>query len=207
MKKRNLRLIVIGCAVAGAGLLYGLIQSIACKGIASSEAAGWVQAVGSIAAIIGAYYVGERQASANLANAIAMEEAASIERRDAYLAIAFAANDALEQIQKYFGKTTLNKLMFFTMYDARKIDDLIDAMGSVPLNELGSASRVSAWLAFKHGLMTFQRSVDRYRTGDFGATDATAMPNRDSENRQQLSFMANLMATKFVDLVQCMTTG
>jgi hypothetical protein len=51
MKKWKLCLMVTSAVLASAGLLYGLALSIICKGVASSEAAGWAQAIGAIAAL------------------------------------------------------------------------------------------------------------------------------------------------------------
>jgi hypothetical protein len=57
MKNWMRYLIGIGASVASAGLLYGLVLSIICKGVASSEAAGWAQAIGAVATIAVAIWI------------------------------------------------------------------------------------------------------------------------------------------------------
>lgn len=61
MKKFNRYLVPIGILLISAGMLYGLVRSIMCNGIESSEAAGWAQAIGAIAAIGGAFFIAHQE--------------------------------------------------------------------------------------------------------------------------------------------------
>ncbi|RFB73845.1 MULTISPECIES: hypothetical protein [unclassified Herbaspirillum] len=115
-----------------AGLLYGLLRAICEHGVASSEAAGWVQAIGSVLTLVVAFLVVERQF--NKQRQLDIEK----ERRDSHRKAVVAAGPAFHKLSQMNVTITaaINLLL-----EAETMD-----MGFVPLEQCATRLRtIQAW--------------------------------------------------------------
>ncbi|SAL83925.1 hypothetical protein AWB67_06542 [Caballeronia terrestris] len=116
--------------------------------------AAWVQAVGSILAIVGAYFIGERQASAAQRQFDANLRAREQVRRLAYVAIGRVAMDAANELKRPFeGNSSDPLLLSFTASPGRLLD-AADALKQIPLHEVGSAEAISAIAGLRATLLS-----------------------------------------------------
>lgn len=152
--------------IAGAAivvfLFYGLIQVLRLKGVASGEAAGWMQAIGSIAAIGGAYAIGERQAKATLSAATKTQELAEAKRLSAIFAICAAAKNRTDIVRDIFCSDVYESGKRFMEYDHSLIRSVINAIGAVPVHEIGNSEAATALMDIKDQLDFLIRSIDEF---------------------------------------------
>lgn len=121
---------------------------------------GWTQAIGGIVAIVAAFIVGERQSNTALK---AIHHAAELERtraRESILAITDAA--------KGFAHGTKG-IVFPSGFDSEKLErehldtrhqHVVDALGAIPLHEIGSFDAVIAIIDMKAALAGFKDELD-----------------------------------------------
>jgi hypothetical protein len=126
----------------------------------SEPAAAWVQAVGSVAAILGAFVIGERQSRAAREHALELDRVAQKRKNDSVLAIAAAAHQHVIEISNAFQGEAINLMYLALEYNHRNVDDVIDAIAAVPLHELGSADAVTSLLGIKTALMRVHEIAD-----------------------------------------------
>ncbi|MBR8037890.1 hypothetical protein KDW40_07970 [Burkholderia cenocepacia] len=145
------------------GLILGL--SIACllshlPG-SSSEWASWVQAIGSIGAIIGAYFFGKWQAHA-------AEEQASRAREDvlkgkqlAARTVADAAFNEVKAASKAIGDSYLMWGAFHFHYRPGVFSAQIDAIGRLKLFELDDAEAMRSIIGLHNSMLAMQHIFSR----------------------------------------------
>ena len=109
----------------------------------SSDAAAWIQAIGSIGAIIGAFMLGSRQAKDARTLAETMANAQKFEREKAYFQVIgllfHATSNALTELNKR------DIQIFHTLWSVvieNRCQGLLKAFDDLPLHELGSTKRV-----------------------------------------------------------------
>lgn len=130
-------------AIASAAALVLLGRSF---DLSKSDWAAWVQAVGSIAAIAGAYFIGERQAIAALKNDLKIRQVELKQKKKAVLAIAVAAKEQVGKIaQACVENDVERRRLELRRYNARTTSDIVNAFAAVPVHELGSFDAVSAF--------------------------------------------------------------
>jgi hypothetical protein len=155
------RIALVFTAVAALAYVINLI--LTAPALRTNEAAAWVQAVGSIAAIAGAYFVGERQAMAAFRNDLKIRKIELQQRKNSFLAIAAAAAAQADRIAH---ACTLNdaesRRLRLRMYNTRTTSDIINSLAAVPMHELGSYDAVSAFFRIKDGLSTVDRMYSDY---------------------------------------------
>lgn len=109
----------------------------------SADAAAWIQAIGSIGAIIGAFMLGSRQAMDARSLAIAMAESQKFERELAYFQVIgllfHATINALDELNKR-NIPSFHKL--WTAVIEYRCQGLLKAYDDLPLHELGSTRRI-----------------------------------------------------------------
>jgi hypothetical protein len=126
MTIRRSAIIVSGVAVA-VSICIGFLV-----GLSKSDWASWVQAIGSIGAIAGAFYLGERQA-----------KVAERARRELVVAVAEFAFDAAQDTVRFFLYDPDRKRIDSDYLFTRLADGLV-ALRAVPLHEVGSAEAIKA---------------------------------------------------------------
>ncbi|MBB3122487.1 hypothetical protein [Pseudoduganella violacea] len=117
------------------------------KGFKSSEAASWVQAIGSIAAIFGAFMFGERQARHAHNTAVAMQDRDRAGKSAAVLAICSAASSNVALIERIFCIRPYDGLRRLAEFQKSSTEHIIRALQAIPVHEVGSARAVTALLS------------------------------------------------------------
>ena len=133
----------------------------------SGIVANWVQAVGSILAIVGAYLVGERQARATL---LATEEAHRLgehARREGMFSVIKAAHSRAKQIEAALDDDN-PPLNMIEVYHPSLVDSLVDLMAKMPISELGSDQAINSFIIFSGQFVFLNRNLDLYVTGPYG---------------------------------------
>jgi hypothetical protein len=139
---------IVLCGAAG---LF-LYQTVEWSKIDGAVWAFWVQAIGSILAIAGAYHIGDRQAVRALQN-----------RNKSYLAIYAAAMERTALVESIFGKDEQTWQARHVEYDPSLIASVIKAIDALPLPELGSAQAVIAALGIRDQLNWLIKSIEAFR--------------------------------------------
>lgn len=109
------------------------------SGMTSSEVAAWVQAVGSIGAILSAVWISRRSADKALK-----------EKRKSIRAIAEAAHDFSIKVRDVVVEKDDYQEAFRLLhgfYNISRIDSLVKAINGIPMHELGSSEAVTAMLS------------------------------------------------------------
>jgi len=116
------------------------------KGPKSSEAASWVQAIGSISAIFGAFLFGERQAKHAHNTALAVQDRERLRKSAAFLAICTAAGEHVDLIESIFCRRPYDGFSRLAQFKESSIEQIIKALQSIPIHEVGSADAVISLL-------------------------------------------------------------
>lgn len=123
---------------------------------------GWVQAVGSIAAIVAAYFLGAAQVEAANHAAMAAERRAEGKRQSSILAIGAAIVSMVEELPNLAYNNKAGHLAVGLAYDKRIFDGLISALGNIPVHELGSAKAVESFFGIKNSLIALQVKIEKF---------------------------------------------
>jgi uncharacterized membrane protein len=135
---------VIICMLVTLGAsLAGFFVSADAKGFASSEAASWAQAFGSIVAVWAAVGIAffQNKSAQRLAKNV---EAIKLERRySAVLAIAIHANTLVQEVANNLSTPTEWYGYFQLSYTSSVLDDAEKSLALIPLHETGSFEMVN----------------------------------------------------------------
>lgn len=141
---------VLGVLAAIAAVLVFSAFGATSAGSKSYDAgamASWVQAIGSIAAIFGAYYVGERQANAARVALVEAEARALRRKHDTYLAIVRSAIERVHLAERCLVGSRVNPVIFMLNIRPSFVDSIEAAcvtLGAIPLHEIGDANAILA---------------------------------------------------------------
>lgn len=135
-----------------------------------NEWPGWVQAVGSIAAIVAAYFLGAAQVEETIQAGIAAELRAEKKRQASILAIGAAAISMVDGLPDTAYNNKEGHLAIGLTYDTRVFDGLISALGNVPVHELGSAKAVESFFGIKNSLIVLQDRIEKFWILDIPAS-------------------------------------
>lgn len=162
---------------------------------------GWVQAIGSVAAIAGAYLLGERQNRVAFANAIEMDKRLVKQRQDAYIAIASAALRHALEIREFFTRYGDSPDQFFMIYDKRKIGGKVKAIEAIPLHEVGTAGKIENWVEFHVSLINFENAVNSYYDSTTNGSDAEARARNVLGHPDRITLLASVVEANYSYLV------
>jgi hypothetical protein len=126
--------------------------------------ASWAQAVFSVVAIAGAYWIGERQAAATFINARKLDDQAEERKRSAILAICEAGRRRAEQIAEILNEEYAHDALHMR-YDKSIIDSVVGALSAVPVHELRSAEGAIAMLDLRDRLNFLKLCLERFKEG------------------------------------------
>jgi hypothetical protein len=129
----------------------------------SSDWAAWVQAVGSIVAIFGAYFVGERQSRATLRAAHETHQLAERTRREGIFAVIQAAHARAKEFEGALDDET--RLKMHDVYHPSLIDSLVELMAKLPVSELGSYQAINAFIIFSGQFIFLKKALDAFVGG------------------------------------------
>ncbi|MBB3012041.1 hypothetical protein [Cupriavidus alkaliphilus] len=128
--------------------------------------ASWVQAVGSIAAIVGAIWIGERQAKRAREQAFELDRIARLRRAAAYAAVAEHGHAQLRAVKFLFAsKEPVNRLAFYLTFNTQECEDALEAIRLVPLHDVGSPEAIEGFLLIKKALSAALSSVQEMEMG------------------------------------------
>ncbi|APZ02709.1 hypothetical protein NX871_12975 [Burkholderia thailandensis] len=129
--------------------------------------ASWLQAIGSIAAIVGALWVAERQAKGAIESIKMQVARAAQDRRDSAVAIADAAWERAEMIRSTMSIADVNavRVELYKTYDRSIIDGLVRALQGIPMHEIGSSKGVSELLLLIDQFTFLARSIQVFFDG------------------------------------------
>jgi len=127
-----------------------LLKVVCLAGWGTPDWAAWVQAVGSIAAIFGAYHIGDRQSKRT-----------KLERLAAVTAICAAAINRVELVARIFTTTEDEYRKRYFEFDVTQIDGVIGAMKSIPYHELGNPEAVVAILELHDQLVFMKQTIEQ----------------------------------------------
>jgi hypothetical protein len=144
----------------------------------ASLMASWMQAIGSIGAILGAYWIGEKQ----MRVAEAKAERDKADRKRAYFAIAEVALVEARAIETFVNTPRINALLMIFETSQRRAGIAAEALSGIPLHELGSAQAIAAISAMRAQMHDLQRVFEN-SVKDIAVTPAeTLYPNPDGES-------------------------
>jgi len=176
---KSFRMIAEGSFVIAATFLATLIvavMTIHAWGWNSASVASWVQAVGSIAAIIGSYFIGERQAKAALAatqksHQLAEETRQTVEvleeheRRKGMYAVILAAHNHTVQIKEALSDEF--NLKMHSIYHPSIIDSLVELLSKLPIHTLGSERAIAAFIIYSGQFTFLKGAMAEYLAGPY----------------------------------------
>jgi hypothetical protein len=132
----------------------------------SEAVAAWVQAFGSIGAIAGAVWIGNRQVRA----ALSTEARASAGHRKSILAIAEAAYEHSERFRRLLVQQD-PRVSLSLNYHESIINGVVEALGGVPFHEVGSRDGVMAVLSLRDQLVFLKTSIEIFLAGPWRHPD------------------------------------
>lgn len=140
--------------IAGAGIVsYAGATSLGTKSYDPTIMASWVQAIGSIGAILGAVWVAKHQQRVEMTK-----------RRDAIFAVATAAVLRTDEIAKHLEHKDPQSAM--ALHFHRSItDSVISAMNSVPLHDIGTPNAILAFASMRDQIGFLTCSVEQLVAG------------------------------------------
>lgn len=163
------RIIAEGSFVIAAsflGVLVIAVLTIHVWGWNSGNVASWVQAVGSILAIIGAYIVGERQSGATLRATQEAHRLGERSRREGMFSVLKTAHSFAKVIDAALADES-KPLKMYDVYHPSLIDSLVDLMSKLPVSELGSDEAIGAFVMFNGQFIFLKESLNEYVGGAY----------------------------------------
>lgn len=161
--KKNIRLwlTAVGIVVIFGFLYLGLAISLDRHGMGSADAAGWAQALGTVAAIAGTYWVGRFQAEASRLSGLEIDEKNLTRRHSALCAILDDAYEQCARLKATFkdAEQAFGNLSFLLVFDERAFDDAIKNVEGISLHELDSYGVVRAISKFRNRLIAIRGHV------------------------------------------------
>lgn len=140
-------------------VFLGLIYTGIAVALNKSEWAYWVQAVGSITAIIGAYIVGERQASHARRVAFEMQQDSIYQRRRAILECCRLAVSRARLVERIFLVDEYDLAKRNSLYYPDLILSVKALLDGIHPSELGGYKAIARFLELKNELEFLVRSI------------------------------------------------
>lgn len=144
-------------------LCLGLYLSIKKSGLGSSDAAGWMQAIGAIFAIAGSFFIASNQAKENIKSIIKSQELAAKAKRNGILSVVAAAKLHIANIDAVIPEDV--PVQIYNVYDITMINGVVEALSTAPLYEIESPEAIAALLSLKDQFVFLGRQVEEYLAG------------------------------------------
>ena len=151
----------------------------------SDGAAAWVQAVGSIVAIVGAVWATKIQTKVAIDAVLTQHKLEREERRKAAKAIVEAAMFRASDIRKQFtsaARVDEVQSLIRKSYDKTILDGLAHAMYGIPVHELGSSVAVTELLLLRDQFVFLAGAIQRFMSERAPAVDYKSMIRQLYEN-------------------------
>lgn len=128
--------------------------------------AAWIQAIGSISAIVGALWINERQTKAALASVERAQLLVDSAKRKSFLAIAKTANEYAERIGKAISSDEVKSRMH-SSHNSTMANGITQALTRIPVHEIGSHEGVTALLYLLHNFSLLNQATEEFKVIDF----------------------------------------
>lgn len=130
-------------------------------GIESQTLAAWVQAFGSIAAIIGAYIGGLRQGKAAYRQSLKLTRRSEQKRQSAFRAVVELAFQQAQVIQSLKEQNAPQRTVatYWGLSGKHQVDAVTAALEALPLHELGRAGQISHVAAIRKHLQVMAQHL------------------------------------------------
>ena len=159
--KRIWEWVEVGFALVGLGVVIAFL--IYAFKLHSEGAAAWIQAIGAIGAIIGAFTVASNQAKNDRRQALDLRRLERKQGRAGIRAVAEHANREAIAIELAFkAMPPFAFQMFVQNTPVISIPDAIRALESIPLHETASADAVAGFIGLKSALQLLHSEVGSY---------------------------------------------
>lgn len=143
-----------------AGFTVDLVLIGRAWGLDRGEWASWVQAIGSILAIAGAFAISTLQSKKEFEKDRVLARAEVQRRLRGVAGITLAAKYCSEGVCLAFEKEPFDRTRLESLFEKSTFDDTIDALKAVPLHELGTQDAVLAIIWIKDSLARLQHIVE-----------------------------------------------
>lgn len=142
----------------------GAYQWVPWKDVEGQTWAAWVQAIGSIAAIIGAFYIGKHQADVQKSVAEKARKDVLADRHSTVKSIADRAYQRCLNIKPDLeGEGDFGNLVFFISYRENDFTNAIKLLDAAPHFELGSGKLVEGILVLRDAMHSIQGWIQLHK--------------------------------------------
>jgi hypothetical protein len=135
-------------------------------GLSKSDWAAWVQAIGSIGAIIGAFEVGRRQVESSRRHAMEMDRLARERKIGAIVAVAHHAVSQAKATEEGFRTISTDVLQVALDRGIDSLAEATDAVFSIPLHEVGPSAAVAQFAQLQVTLKRMNGTFQQFKQLD-----------------------------------------
>lgn len=215
--KRCARMIAIGVAmgILGFFVTVGVLTVLLAPGIdsfalkTSADAAGWVQAIGSIVAIVAAYFIGADQAHRASENALRLYRLDKARTEEGCRAIVLRLRGEVSILRRECANRDARE--FRDAWNGRlraPLNATLQAFDNMPLHEIGGWQAVLLAFEIRAGVVRFREDVDAHvahwyakdQIGDSALDDA-----REAEIDAAHASLREMIETANVELGELLT--
>jgi hypothetical protein len=130
--------------------------------LSSADMTIWLGAFGTIAAIVGAFVMGERQIHALWRNIVEIGEQCAGKKRATYLAMVTTAYNALNDLDNTYGNAYQDRMRIRILYHSDTFASMIGALAAIPIHDLESAEAAVALAGLKKNMVDAQEAIELY---------------------------------------------
>ncbi|MCA8339477.1 hypothetical protein [Burkholderia multivorans] len=165
----------------------------------ASNVAAWVQALGSIGAIVGAFMVGSRQIESDRRQTLENEARERARKSDAIMAVVTHAMGQASSTAESFRRMPTPVLKAALDQPIYSLAEAADALLNVPLHEVGSSEAVTQFASLQVVLKQMSAAVREFKAMDLNA--ATLSHIGHIERLTASTAMAQFHADSFAEAV------
>lgn len=144
-------------------LCIGLYLSIDKSGMGSNDVAGWIQAIGSIFAIVSSFFIANNQYKENIKSIIKSQKLASNAKKKGILSVVRFAKMHASNIDAAIPEDVPTNI--YKVYDITIINGVVEALSAAPLYEIDSPEAIGALLSLRDQFVFLGHRVDEYIAG------------------------------------------
>jgi hypothetical protein len=122
----------------------------------------WLGAFTTIAAIVGAFALGERQNHVLWQHSLQADAQSSDKKRASFLVIATAAHSAMVRLSDHYRGTHQDRMRIRAVYHGDTFASLIEALAAIPAHELDSLEAVVALAGLRKNMLDAQRMIEPF---------------------------------------------
>jgi hypothetical protein len=116
----------------------------------------------TIAAIVGAFVLGERQNHLLFEHALHPDNQLTNKKRASFLVIVGAANSAMVRLSDHYRNTHQDRMRIRVVYHSDTFASLTEALAAIPVHELDSLEAAVALAGLKKNMLDAQRVIEPF---------------------------------------------